>query len=1049
MSDGKRSGKKHKRHDAGDGQEPAEGVQTKSTDGAGTGESAGAATASADDRQNDHSGVALPSAPSGGAARSPQVSEAAPASEEEAPGSEQAAPQPEEAAQARGSGFPIAALGASAGGLEALQAFFEHMPVDAGVGFVVVTHMHPEHTSMMPELLSHSTAMPVVEAGDGQRVEPNHVYVAPPGDNLTIANGLLRRADAGARVHLPIDHFLRALAEDQQEWAVAIILSGTGTDGTLGLQAVKGAAGMAMVQTPVSAKFAGMPTSADAAGLADFKLPPAELAGELAAYAREFHTRVHASRRADDAFAPEALRQILSVLRQQTGNDFTAYKTSTIQRRIERRMNVHRIQAPNAYARYLKENQHEASLLFRELLITVTRFFRDGGAFEALAERLTELLHTREEGHPVRVWVPGCATGEEAYSVAITLDECMNRLERAVEVQIFATDLDPRAIDTARAGVYPSGIAADVSAERLKHYFTHDHDTYRVNKNIREMCIFAPQNVLSDPPFTRLDLIVCRNLLIYFASDQQKELLPTFFYALRPGGLLFLGTSETVGLHDGLFELVDRKWKIYRRREGEANIRARLPQAPVRRPPDAETDQPSGKTAARPAIGRRLDEQIQRVLLERFAPTSIVVQDSGDIVHIQGRTGKYLEPAEGSPSHNVFKMARRGLAAPLSTMLRRAAREGRPATRDRVSVQTNSDFTEVDVQVVPLNEPEALRGLYLVTLAPSAAPPDPAAPPSGEAAPAGDVARLEEELNHTRESLQSTVEELESSNEELQSMNEELQSSNEELETSKEEMQSLNEELNTVNAELNGKIAELSHANDDMHNLLNAIDVASIFLDTQLHIARYTDQARDLIRLVPGDVGRPLDDLAVHVEYPRLFDDCRHVLHTLERREAEVRAADGRWFLLRVLPYRTSRNVIDGVVVTFVSLERIKRAESGMQYFRSIVETVREPLIILDADFMVRSANAAFYAAFDDDPQRVEGRRVYELGDGQWDIPELRRLLEEVLPDNHVFNDFPVEYDFPRVGRRRFILNARRIPRGDHGADLILLAMEEVGKARD
>lgn len=955
-------------------------------------------------------------------------------------------------------GFPVVGIGASAGGLEALQEFFSNLPDDTGCAFVVVTHMHREHTSMLPELLAKTTVLPVVEASQGQAVERNRVYVAPPGDHLTIEAGVLRRSDHSSDVRLPIDHFLRALATDQREHAICVILSGTGTDGTLGLRAVKSEAGMAMVQKPQSAKFAGMPASAEGTGLVDYLLPPAEMPAQLVAYVDELRTRIPVPKKAEPEFPAEALQQILGTLRMRTGNDFSSYKLNTIRRRIERRMNVHRIQSPREYARYLKQNKHEANLLFRELLITVTSFFRDPGAFSALAECLTEELGRRAEGDGVRIWVPGCATGEEAYSIAIVLHEILHKLERPSSVQVFATDLDPRAVEVARAGMYTTGIAADVTPARLARYFTQDHDSYRINKEIRELVIFAPQNVVSDPPFTRLDVIVCRNLLIYFDALLQKQLVPTLHYALRPGGILFLGTSETIGPLDELFEVIDRKWKIYRRRETHVDVRPAVFALAARGVTGARADDRPLPEKRPRAILPRTEGQIQRLLLRRFAPTCLVVEGTGNIVYVQGRAGLYLEPTEGEPTHNVLEMAREGLATPLAAAMRQALKQPGEVTRANVSVRTNSEYTRVDLAVTAIDEPESLRGLLLVTLRPSADKPTRLAAKIRAARDkerGGRLAELEEELRHSQESLQSTVEELESANEELrsaneelQSMNEELQSANEELETSKEEMQSLNEELSTVNAELHLKVEELSHANDDMQNLLNGIDVATVFLDQRLRIKRYTEQARNLIHLVPSDVGRPLADLALHVEHPDLVDECQQVLRALERREQQVRASDGKWLLMRILPYRTSNNVIDGIVVTFMPIDELKRAEQqahdARQYFEKIVETVREPLVVLDGELNVCSANEAFVRTFQVSAAEIVGSQVYDLGDGQWSSSTLRRLLEEVIPQNESFSDFEVEHEFPRLGRRRFLLNARRMEFDCGRRRLILLAMEDV-----
>jgi len=947
--------------------------------------------------------------------------------------------------------FPVVGIGASAGGLEALQEFFAQLPTDTGCAYVVVTHMHREHTSMLPELLSKATSVPVIEAADGQRIEPNQVYVAPPGDNLTIDGGILRRREHEGEVRLPIDQFLRSLAADQRDFAICVIMSGTGTDGTLGLREVKGEAGMAIVQKPQSAKFAGMPSSAEATGLADFTLAPAQMPGQIVAYVQELRTRARMPTKAASDFPPDSLQQILNTLRVRTGHDFGSYKPNTIRRRVERRMNVHRIATPREYARYLKENKHEANLLFRELLITVTSFFRDPGAFRALAEKLSKLMRARQSGDVLRIWVPGCATGEEAYSVAIVVQECMNKLDRALKVQIFATDLDGQAIAAARAGVYAAGIAADVSHARLKRYFTQDQETYGVNKDIRELVVFAPHNVLSNPPFTRLDLIVCRNLLIYFDTTLQKKLLPTFHYALRPGGLLFLGPSETTGSLDDLFESVDRKWKIYRRKE--ASLSGRPPILPLTTHAAwHHAEGAAGPHAATAADLPRPEGRIQRMLLARFAPTCLVVEDNGNIVYVHGRTGLYLEPAEGEPSHNVLDMAREGLATPLATALRRAAQQKAEVLRRGVPVRTNSEFSSVDLSVAPIDGSEALRGLLLVTLRPSAAA-SVRSPKRARSAgtKSARVVELEEELRYSRESLQSTVEELEaaneelrSANEELQSMNEELHSSNEELETSKEEMQSLNEELSTVNAELNSKVEELSHANDDMQNLLNGIDVATVFLDQNLRIKRYTEQARAQVHLVPTDVGRPLADLALQVEHD-LIEDCRQVLRTLERRDGRVRSKDGTWLMMRILPYRTSNNVIDGVVVTFMPIDELKQAEGQMQdaceCIESILETVREPLVLLEENMTIRAANRAFCGTVDGNATMIVGSSIFEAGGGAWDIPGLRRLLEKQLPRGEEVSGVELERE---VAGRRFRITARRTDCVSGGRGLISVSMRDV-----
>jgi two-component system CheB/CheR fusion protein len=851
-------------------------------------------------------------------------------------------------AEVASSRFLVVGIGASAGGLEALQEFFGNMPADTGMGFVVVTHQHPGHVSMLPALLARSARMPVVEATDGLPVEPNHVYVGLPGGLLEIAGGVLHRlnADTAQAPHLPIDHFFRSLAGDLRERAICVVLSGTGSDGTLGMRAVKIETGMAMVQEAQSAKYGGMPASAEATGLADYVLPAAKMPAQLVAYGKHPYLKLRLSAAEAPLFPQEPLQQILAALRAQTGHDFTCYKLNTVRRRIERRMTVHQIKDPAEYVHYLQENPHEVDKLFAELLISVTAFFRDPQAFDVLAEKaLPELLACRTEDHEFRAWVPGCASGEEAYSVAILIHECMQKLKRRFDVQIFGTDLDSHAIEAARAGVYPAGIMADVSQERLQRYFTHEGNAYHIGKEIRESLVFAPQNVVKDPPFTKLDLVVCRNLLIYFDAELQHRLLPIFHYALRPGGLLFLGPSESIGGFSGLFEAIDGKWKIFRRKEAAAAVPLlpALPAGPVETPlaplspPVAAADVKRSQTAA----------QVERMLLSRFAPASIVVDQRGTIIYIHGRTGAYLEPSEGQPRHNILEMARQGLTRPLAAAMRQAAAERREVIRANVRMKSNGEQTNVNLSVIGIDWPEALRGLLLVTIAPAAAPPPQATARGGKEVetPPGSAAELEHELEYVKVSYQTTVEELETSNEEmkstneeLQSTNEELQSTNEELETSKEEMQSLNEELGTVNAELQVKVEELSRATDDMQNLLNSIRVATVFLDDRLNVNRYTEEARELFNLIPTDIGRPLSHLTSNVDYDRLTEDCQEVLRTLTSREMEVRDRNGSWHLMRILPYRTAGNVINGVVITFINVNRLKQAKEELNSAKEALE---------------------------------------------------------------------------------------------------------------
>jgi two-component system CheB/CheR fusion protein len=958
---------------------------------------------------------------------------------------------------------PTVALGSSAGGLEALKRFFGAVPADTGTAFVVVTHTQPERESLLPSLLAEVAPIPVIEGAAGTAVVPDQVVVLED-PMLIVTDGKLGRGTQPydpAEVHHPIDHFFRSLSLTQGEHAVGIVLSGSGNDGTLGIKAIKAAGGMVMVQDPSTAKTGGMPSSAEATGLADYVLAPEDMPQALISYTRRPFLRKAAPEPAP-WLPDDAIQSILVSLRRKTGHDFTCYKKSTMSRRIERRMSVHHIDEPQTYVQFLRDNPHELHALLQELLVSVTSFFRDPEAYEVLSERaIPKLLEQREEADPLRVWVPGCATGEEAYSIAIVVHEKLRELERSEEIQIFATDLDEKAIEVARNGVYPGGIANDVSQERLESYFSHEDSTYRVHKTIRDMIVFAVQNVLSDPPFTHLDLIVCRNLLIYLSSKAQQLLLSNFHYGLRRGGLLFLGSSESLGESKDLFEPIDAKHRILRRRETYKPIHPAL-HAPRER---AERAEPTGTAAETqqhpPHLGRRMEQ----LLLEKFVPCSVAVDQEGTVVYLHGRAGAYFEPEQGEPRNNVVEMARAGLRPLVSRALRQVDKNDREVTYENVRVETNGGAIRVDLTARYLISPPSLRGLTLLTVEPSRARSDQNEPDTAgreaEETPERDTHReeLERELQYTRENLQSTIEELETRNEELQSSNEEfrstneeLQSANEELETSKEELQSLNEELNTVNAELKAKVDALARSRDDMSNLLNSMQVGAVFLDTELKVKRYTNQARDVIRLIETDIGRPLSDLTRSLEYPELEEDCRCVLDDLAPREREVRDEEGGSYLVRVIPYRTAENVIDGLVITIVDIGRVKRAEEradavqeSRDFFESVVQTLREPLLVLDGELNVVMANDAFRQTFGLSRSGVEGRRVYELGEGQWNIDELRRLLEQVLPENEAMHDFRVDAEFEGMGRQTFLLNARELTRGEGRERLLLLAFETVG----
>ena len=959
-------------------------------------------------------------------------------------------------------GFPVVGLGASAGGLEALEAFFKAMPTNSGAAFVVVAHLDPTHISLMPELLQKHTQMPVAQITDGTRVKPDHVYIIPPNRDLSMLSGTLQLLEMVHQrgANLPIDHFFRALAQDQGSNAIGIILSGTGSDGSIGIKAIKAELGMAMAQSEASAKYDGMPRCAIATGVIDYILPPEQMPKQLLAYLEHSAHRVPAELTGRGGKMPDALQKIFVILRARSNHDFSLYKQNTICRRIERRMNVHQLDDINDYVRFLQESDKEAAILFNELLIGVTNFFRDADAFASLSNALMEMLQSRPADYTVRVWVAGCSSGEEAYSVAMLLIECMESLKRHFSVQIFATDIDDNAIATARGGLYPASILADVSEERLRRFFIREEDgQYRIRKNVREMLVFAPQNLIKDPPFTKLDLLCCRNLLIYLGPELQQKLLPLFHYSLKDDGILFLGSSETIGQHTDCFRPLDKKWKIF-----HAVRSLTLPRQPLVFPvlPPGHAE---AKEAAMPDSIQQLEEtsafqMVEAILQQSDAPPCVIINEACNILYVYGKTGRFLEPAEGKVSVNLLEMVRPGLKKELTEAIHKVALHKQAVSCKGISVQYNSSGLVIDLLVKPILESSVMRGMLMVVFDEVSGTEGKLQPKRRAISnrPARSAAELEEELHHTRENLQTTIEELETSNEELkstneelQSTNEELQSTNEELETSKEELQSLNEEAATVNAELQSRIDELSNANDDMKNLLDSTDIATVFLDSDLRIRRFTPRVTDIIPLAAADAGRPVSHFSTTLIDIDLVGDARAVLEDLIVREKEAVSKDGKVFLIRLRPYRTVANVIDGVVITLTDISERKQMEETLQrqvnLAEGIVNTIREPLLVLDARLRVISANPSFYTMFHTSAAETEGRFIYELGNGQWKIPKLRELLEEILPSSTSLDDFRVDHTFKSIGSRTILINARRIDAANE--ELILLAIMDISKAED
>jgi len=872
--------------------------------------------------------------------------------------------------------FPIIGIGASAGGLAAFESFFSALPNDgnSNMAFVLVQHLAPDHKSILSELIRRYTRMQAFEVEDGMTVHPNCTYIIPPNRDMALMNGTLQLIEPNIPrgFRLPIDFFFRSLAQDQRERAICIVLSGTGSDGTLGVRAIKGEGegGMVMVQNPASTEYDGMPRSAIATGLVDYELPPAEMPAQLISYIKHAFGKLSRTDYRPLSNDENALKKIFIILRNQTGHDFSQYKQSTIHRRIKRRMAVQQIETIEKYLNYLQKIPVELDTLFHDLLISVTSFFRDPEAFKAIEEQvIPKLFNSKPAGALIRVWVPGCSTGEEAYSLAIHLQEHRETLRQGYKVQIFATDVDSNAIITARSGVYPASISTDISPERLARFFSAEsgRSTYRINKTIRDMVIFSEQDVTRDPPFSKIDLISCRNLLIYMNGKLQKRIISLFYYSLNPGGFLFLGTSESLAEFGHLFTTLHRKLKLYQRRDDIQSAHHLLPGQFL---PSAvvTTDKKKDNTRI-----QSLQEIIEKALLQQLSPAGALVNNYGDILYLYGRTGLFLEPTPGR--HDLTKALHK------TTISKEIVR------KPNLKIKTNGNFITVNLTVSPLPVPPATeleRGaslsakaeetLYLVILEqvqPFGTEQTQKAAILHSSKEINDLDTLkkinpqsdtdvllatlkqelhakEEYLQATNEELETTNEELKSSNEEMQSINEELQSANEELETSKEELQSVNEELATVNAEMQTKADDLSRTNNDMNNLLAGTGIGTIFVDQTLRILRFTPAITRIINLIQGDVGRPLGHIVTNlVNYDRIVEDTQDVLNSLIPKEVEVRTQEDVWYKMRIIPYRTQENVIEGAVINFVDITMMKKSENRFQ-LAAIVYDSYDAIILRD-----------------------------------------------------------------------------------------------------
>jgi len=866
------------------------------------------------------------------------------------------------------SDFPIVGIGASAGGLEALELFFTNLPKNCGMAFVIIQHLDPNHKGSMPELLQRFTDMKVCQVSDGLKIKPNCVYLIPPNKSMSMLKSTLHLFETteARGLHLPIDIFFRSMAEDIQEKSIGIILSGMGSDGSLGIKAIKEKNGIVVVQEPGSAKFEGMPRSAIESVIAHIVAPVEELPVKLMEYLNSIpmvkeEPLINNKNKSN-------IEKIIILLRDHTGHDFSMYKKNTLFRRIERRKAVHQIDKIHNYVRFLQENPQEIDILFKEMLIGVTNFFRDMPVWDKMRDDiLPQMINELSDGYMLRAWVPGCSTGEEAYTLAIVFKEAMEKLkkQKKISMQIFATDLDADAIDRARKGIFPPNIATDVSPSRINRFFSAESEGYRINATIREMVVFAPQNVIKDPPFTKLDIISCRNILIYMEPELQKKLINLFSYSLNTNGILMLGTAETLGTHNENFKEISTKLKIFRR--SSINTQSELMDFPSAYKINVETV--AGKKA-HTRIFENIQVMTDQLLLQYFTPASVLVNESGDIIYITGRTGKYLEPPAGKANWNIHVMAREGLRHELPGMFRKAMQNHEPVVMKNITIRINGGKLTIDVIVQRLEKPEALKGLIIVvfqethhipTLEKTDMNKVKGTKPAKQKELEMELQKSYEDLQSLREEMQTSQEELKSTNEELQSTNEELQSTNEELTTSKEEMQSLNEELQTVNAELQNKVVEYARANNDMKNLLNSTAIATLFLDRDLNIRRFTDQATHIFKLRNTDIGRPFTDIVTDLVYPEITDHAMEVIRTLASIETAIATNDKRWYNVRIMPYRTQDDRIDGLVITFTDITTAKNMEQDLmkneERYRELLTNINMGIIVFAPDFSVTMNN--------------------------------------------------------------------------------------------
>jgi two-component system CheB/CheR fusion protein len=962
--------------------------------------------------------------------------------------------------------FLVAAVGASAGGLEAFTSLVRAIPGDANLALLLVQHLARDEKSHLAELLGHNTALDVVEARDRIRIQPGRVYVIPPNTSMTVNDGSLaispRVADSGNGG--AVNQIFRSVADQYRERAIGVVLSGGAQDGALGLREIKAAGGITFAQSPEQATIDGMPRAAIATGAVDVILPVEKIGQELVRLSTHRFFRGDGQSTAAEQLDEDGnLGRVFQLLRRSSGIDFSQYKLPTISRRIQRRIALHRLGGLADYATLLQQTPKEVESLQEDLLIHVTSFFREPESFEVLkAMVLPHLLAEHDGERAIRAWVPGCSTGEEAYSVAMVLLEFLGDKSDSVSLQVFGTDVSERTVERARIGVYPEGISAEVAPDRLRRFFSRFDGGYRINKMVRELCVFARQDITRDPPFSKLDLIVCRNLLIYLGQQVQRKVIGVFHYALRPNGYLVLGRSETIGPHADLFSATDKRFKIYARKRSAAR-----PDVDFRSPPAVVSSAPGPAfPAPRPTAqdGRDWDLQgeVTRFLIDRYAPPGVIVDSDLRVVRSRGQASRYLELPSGEATLDVLKMVRPGLLTGLRAALEEARTRRTTVRKEGLRLRSEGKSRSINVEVTPLG---ALAGNHLLVAFEEdlrsardeqGRPAGKKAGKTGKRKPSERVVdQLEDELAATREHLQAIIhdlgaanEELQSANEEILSSNEELQSTNEELDTAREELQSTNEELSTLNDELEGRAEEMTVVNSDLLNLLASVQIPIVIVTNDLKIRRFTPAAEKALNLIPSDVGRPIGHIKPNIICPDLETLIGEVVESMTIRERDVEDTEGKVYALRIRPYRSVENKIDGAVLTLFDVTSFRDKEAELAIAQAtgeaIMSTVREPILLLGSNLEVRRANRAFLEKFKMASAETEGKFIYDLGGRQWDIPALRQLLEEILPDKKNFEAFRVEHDFGDIGHKKMLVDGRRIEAGRHGAGVILLIIRDV-----